>query len=91
MCSMPKETGDTEPVSYDSEDKDSRLLYFDAALWTLGLATVTFIGLRMWDSDEIRLHILHGMVQILQALARVIGLWAIEFEKAYNDYADTLH
>jgi len=45
----------------------------------------------MWDTDEIRLHVLQAIVQILQAFARVIGLWALEFEKAYNDYADTLH
>ena len=88
---MPKETGDTEPVSYDSEREDQRVLLYYASLWTFGFITITYIGLKMWDTDEIRLHLLHAMVQILQAFARVIGLWALEFEKAYNDYADTLH
>jgi hypothetical protein len=88
---MPEETGESEPITDNCNTEDQRLLYYDAALWTLGFATITFIGLRMWDTDEIRLHVLHAIVQILQAFARVIGLWALEFEKAYNDYADTLH
>ena len=91
MCSMPEETGDTESVSYNSERSDQKLLLYEAAVWTLGFATVTFIGLRVWDSDEVRLHVLHAIIQILQAFARVLGLWALEFEKAYNDYADSLH
>jgi hypothetical protein len=88
---MPEATGDVESMANDSSTEDKKLLLYYASLWTFGFITITYIGLRMWDTDEIRLHFLHAMVQILQAFARVIGLWALEFEKAYNDYADTLH
>lgn len=91
MCSMPEETGDVESTPCDSEREDQKLLYLDAALWTIGFSTVAFIGIRVWDSDEVRLHVLHAIVQILQTFARVLGLWALEFERAYNDYADSLH
>jgi uncharacterized membrane protein YqjE len=89
---MSEETGNAESIARHSEREGQKLLLYHAAIWSFGFTVfVILIANRMWDTDEIRLHILHTIVQILQAFARIIGLWALEFEKAYNDYADTLH
>lgn len=63
-------------------------------VWFLRFATVGYtIGFlsRLWADDEIRLHVLHASVRVLQTTARIVGGWALKTEKSYNEYVNTLH
>lgn len=97
MYSMPEETGGAEPSTYDDQGESQRFLrnYTTAvaALATtyVALVVIFIIVSRMWDEDEIRLHVLNTMMRILQTIARICGGWALACEKAYNDYANALH
>ena len=94
---MSEETSGNEPDAYDSEGENQELLFHhSAAIATLAatfFATiiVCLIVARMWDEDQIKLHILDALVRLLQAVARLCGGWALECERAYNEHVNTLH
>lgn len=54
---------------------------------------VWFITRRLMASeeDEIVLHVLHFTVKALQTGARLLGQWALQVEKQYNDLVNSLH
>lgn len=97
MCSMPKETSGDESSTHDSEAEDQGFLHRNSTVvGIIGTAYIFTVIIylvmsRMWDQDEIKLHFLDAMVKICQALARTFGLWALEFENAYNEYVNILH
>lgn len=97
MCSMSEEAGDIEPDASNSSDEDQGILHnYSTAIAALAatyfaVIVVVIIVSRMWDEDEIRLHILNALMRVLQTIARISGGWALACEKAYNDYANTLH
>jgi hypothetical protein len=97
MCSMSAETGGDEPSSYDSEEQDQGFLYnYAATIATLGTAFIATIVIsliisRMWNEDEIKLHVLNSLIKLLQGIARVCGSMAIEYEQLYNEYVNALH
>lgn len=97
MYSVPEETGSDEPDACNSETEAQRLLRnYSAAIATFAAAYVATIIIaiivsRMWNEDEIRLHILDALIRILQTIARFCGGWALACEKAYGDYVNALH
>lgn len=94
---MPKETSSDEPNAYYNEAKAEGFLYRHSTLiGTIGasyfaVVIIYLLMIRMWDEDEIRLHILAALTRIFQALARTFGLWALQTEQAYNEYVSILH
>lgn len=97
MCSMSEAASNDESNTLDDQAEDQGFLYrHSTAIATLTAAyfatfVIAIIFSRMWNEDEIRLHILNVAMRILQAIARLIGGWALTCEQAYNDYANTLH
>ena len=94
---MSETAGDAESNSLNGAKEDQGFLHhYSASLATVAAAyfaifLVIFIAARMWDEDEIRLQLLNTLMRILQTIARTFGGWALACEKAYNDYANTLH
>ena len=97
MYSMPESASGNEPISSNEEEQDKGFLLRQApAIATLSAAffasiIVSIIISRMWDEDEIKLHLLDILIRFLQSIARLCGGWAIECEKTYNDYVNALH
>lgn len=97
MRSMSTEAGQNEPGAYDGNGEDQGILpNYAAVVATLSAALVGTIVIciiisRMWDEDEIKLHMLNFLTRVLQAVARLAGSWAIECENAYNDHVNALH
>jgi hypothetical protein len=91
---MSGPAGEYEPAPPADQRQDKVFLSKSTPAWLLGVSTVgvlSYAMFSMWDDEEIRLHVLHTLVKLLQAVARVIGMWAIEFERAYNEAVDVLH
>ena len=94
---MSETTGSNEPNAYDSGTETQGFLYRHPAvvgtIATSYIATVIIYLLmtRMWNEDEIKLHILSTLTRLFQALARTFGLWALQTENAYNEYVSILH
>ena len=62
--------------------------------WFIRFATIGYlagIAARLLSDDEIRLHLMHFSIRMLQATARIVGWWALKTEKQYNEYVNTLH
>lgn len=97
MYPMPEKTVGNESSTYNSEEEDQRFLSRHSTLVgsiaAAYFATIIIYLLmsRMWNEDEIRLHLLSALTRIFQALARTFGLWALECENAYNEYVSILH
>lgn len=98
MCSMPEKTGSIESSACDGEAENQRVFLRNPTFVGATIATsyVTFVIVylvmsHIWDEDEIRLHILDTLVRLLQAIARMFGSWALECERTYNEYVNTLH
>ena len=97
MRSMPEEAGQNESGAHQSEgDGEEIFPHYATVFATLGAAfvgtfIVSLIVSRMWDEDEIKLHILDALIKMFQAIARITGSWAIECENAYNEYVNALH
>lgn len=98
MCSMPEKASGDESSAYDDEAEDSRFLLRNSTTIVGAFAASYFafviiylLMTRMWNEDEIRLHLLSALTRIFQALARTFGLWALECENAYNEYVSILH
>lgn len=81
MRTMQGEAGENESLGQEDEGT-----YPDSIIETI----LRFIG---WAAvtDTLNLHVLHSFMRICQALARLFGSWALEFEYAYNQYVDSLH
>lgn len=98
MCSMPAEASENESGSCESKEDGEGLLFrhagavaatFSAAFF--GTIIVSIIISRMWDEDEIKLHMLDFIIRVLQSVARLCGGWAIQCENAYNEHVNALH
>lgn len=94
---MPEEAGGNESISPEREGEDQGFLLHNttiiATFASVFFATfvISIIVSRMWDEDEIKLNVLHMLVRVLQAIARLCGGWALEFEQIYNDHVNALH
>jgi heme/copper-type cytochrome/quinol oxidase subunit 4 len=94
---MPEEAGSTEPSSFQRLGKDQGFLHqHTTAVATFASAylvaiIVAMVFAHMWEEEEFRLHILNTIIKLLQTIARVFGSWALECERAYNEYLNTLH
>lgn len=94
---MSRETGKDESISSDSAGEGEEFsIRYTAAIATFGSILVgccitAIIISRMFDEDEIKLQVLDFLVKFLQSIARQCGAWAIECEKAYNEYVNALH
>jgi hypothetical protein len=97
MYSMPEEASSNESSTHQSEEEDSGFLFhYSTTVATLsaaffGTIIVSLLVSRMWDEDQIKLHILDTLIKMLQGVARLTGGWALECERAYNDHVNTLH
>jgi hypothetical protein len=60
----------------------------EAIVWVLIIGYV--LG-RMYETEEMRLHILHVVMRLAQQIASHIGVLALLAEKAYNDTAASMH
>jgi len=92
---MPAEAAENEPGAHQPEREDSDFSFNTKAVRRLlGAAAcvyLIFLFYGLWQYDEVKLHTLHSITRMLQTSARVLGLWALEFENAYNEYVDALH
>jgi hypothetical protein len=97
MCTMSEEASGDESGAHDSEEEVHGFLYSKATIAaTLGAAfvgsfVVSIIISRMWNEDDIKLHVLSFATRVLQTIAFSSGKWAIECERAYNEYVNALH
>lgn len=97
MYSLPEETGRNESSAYSNEGEDQELLPSYSA--TIAAFTATFFATiiisiiisRMWDEDEIKLHVLNALIRVLQSIARLCGGWALQCEQLYNNHVNALH
>jgi hypothetical protein len=86
-----------ESDARNREEEDQRLLYSNAtAIATLAATLVGTIIIciflaRMWDEDEIKLHVLHSTIHLLQVIARLCGSWALQCEATYDKHVNALH
>jgi hypothetical protein len=97
MYPMPEEAGSTQPSSFQRVGKDQGFLYkHSTAVATFASAYLIaiifiFVFARIWEEEEFRLQILNTIIKLLQTIARVFGSWALECERAYNEYVNALH
>ena len=97
MRPMPEEAGNYEPISTESEGQSEEVFLRGAAtIATLGAAffgtiIVSIVVSRMWNEDDIKLHVLDALIKILQGIARLCGGWALQCEHTYNEYVNALH
>lgn len=90
---MPTEASSNEPIPPDIERKNQDLS-LNGIVWFIRLAAIVYISgimFRIWDDDEIQLHVLHGITRLLQTTARLVGTWALRVEEKYNKTVDSLH
>lgn len=90
---MPAETSGDEPITPEPTEEDKGLVV-EPIVRSIGTISILLIFWAMWrlmDSDEVQLHILNFLVRFLQAIARIIGAWAITAESNYNKVVDSLH
>lgn len=89
--SGPSSEDESVPPNMEREDQISSGELF---VWIVRLATVGYtVGFmaRLWSDDEIRLHMMHASIRLCQSVARVFGHWALQTEKLYNEYVNSLH
>lgn len=82
-----------EPNAHQDEQPDTKLSP-QLLIWAIRFLTIAYLATVMYNllsEDEIRLHLLHGTVRLLQSLARLFGGWALLVENHYNEYVGTLH
>lgn len=92
---MPDEASDIESISPEREESTTGILLYGAAsiagiaigYFIVGPIVVSMLN----DDDGLTLHLLHGLMTLLQTIARVAGSAAIECEKKYNDHVNALH
>ena len=89
-------SGTPEETERDARQDEPTHSIFSPELltWTIRLLTVAYISFALFQllsDDEVRLHVLHGIIRVLQSTARLLGGWALNVESHYNDYVNTLH
>lgn len=89
--SGPSGEDEYSPPEHKQEDQG---LSGEAVTWIIRIGTVGyfafFVG-RIITDEEIRLHMMHFSIRMLQSAARLLGGWALKTEKSYNEYVNTLH
>lgn len=94
---MPNQAGETEPIPHQPERESEEVLPNYATIIAVlgatlvGTIIISLVVSRMWDEDEIKLHILHGGMKFFQSIARTAGVMALECETAYYEHANVLH
>lgn len=97
MYPMPEEASGAESSSLYGDGKGQGFLHkYSTAIATFATAylitlIIAFVFVRMWQEDEFRLNVLNGIIKTLQTIARISGSWALECERAYNEYVNALH
>lgn len=93
MRAMQDETSQVErnTPSDQGESQNISLNTVRWFVWAAACGYLAFAFYQLYANDEIRLHTLHSTTRILQTIARLCGMWALEFEQAYNDFVNTLH
>jgi hypothetical protein len=97
MHTVPEETSGDESGAHDDEAEGQGFLFHYST--AVGVFTATFFATiiisilisRMWNEDEIKLHVLDALMRLFQAIARLSGGWALECERTYNEYVNALH
>ena len=82
-----------EPDAHQDQPADTKLSP-QLLIWTIRLLAVAYIAtilFQLSQEDEIPLHLLQGTIKVLQAMARILGGWALTVEAHYNEYVSTLH
>lgn len=90
---MQGPSGENEPKPPESPSvfDEAKAQFVGELLGIIGfLATAYVINLRQTNTD-FRLPALHAVIRTLQTTARVLGSWAINLEKTYNEIAESLH
>lgn len=91
MYPMPGTPAEDESGTSDIEREN--IQSSEWATWFIRFATVAYAGsifVRMWNDEEIRLYMLHGLTRMLGNTARMFGMLAIRSEKAYYRVVDTI-
>lgn len=97
MRSVSTEAGKDEPGTRQREGTNEEVLpSYAVVIGVLGTALIGTIIVclvisRMWNEDEIKLHVLSSTIKLLQGIARVSGSWALECENTYNKHVNALH
>lgn len=97
MHSLQEATGGNEPVApeYEQEPEPVSIQLSTAGIakWArlVGIIYLFAFLVAIWESDELRLHTLNGMVKVLQLIARTVGALALRTEQSYNEYVNALH
>lgn len=86
---MQDTPGEVEPVRPQfPRHLEQATFILEAVVWVLIIGYV--LG-RMYEEDEMRLHMLHWFMRMAQKVAGQIGILALLAEQAYNDTAQTMH
>lgn len=88
MYSMPSTSGENEHFPPQAQADISNII------WSVGLTAVVYIACAAWISyrdPETKLELLHTLMNSLHKITRYLGNLAINVEKQYYDYADSLH
>jgi hypothetical protein len=93
MYSMSSTPGENEsiPSNFQSKVEDSAGEY---VVWIIRFAIISYmfgIATRLWSDEETRLRLMHLSIRMFQNIARLFGGWALEAEKSYNQYVESLH
>src|SRR5215469_4764518 len=86
--SLQSPSGENEPTTSETEST-SPTVSPEIWFWIIRLAAIGYVTgllIQLWQEDEVRLHLLHGSIKLLQASARLFGGWALHIEHLYNQY-----
>lgn len=86
---MQDTPGEVEPVRQEfPRYLEQATFVLEAIVWVLIIGYV--LG-RVFEEDEMRLHLLHWFVRMAQKIAAHVGILALMAEQAYNDTASSMH
>lgn len=74
--------------------QEAQVSVAELLIWFVRLTAIGYaLGLvtRLLSEDEIRLQLMFNLIRLFQSVARTVGGWALETEKAYNEYVESLH
>lgn len=93
MYPLQGEAKPDEPVALrpSSEDQEHAKQALIRVIRILLIAYLVMSMAYIWDEEEVRLHVWHTTIKVLQNTARLLGSWAIEVENKYNEHVKTLH
>lgn len=96
MYSMPGPTGEDEPGAPESESTDQvSMAEVWETFWTwyvrgILITSMAITLIRLLQSEEVQLHVLHHTSGLFGRIARTIGGWSLRTEKAYYDVAQSI-